>query len=120
MKNRKAPEGIWGERHDMETGDEWAAVKVTPSMLVQSGEREWVRLRAETDFAYMKDEAQLFYADGEKRTAIGPVSKLRFKLDHFTGVRFGLFLYSTEQAGGRATFSDFIYQTKVDGVWEKR
>ncbi len=120
MKNRKAPEGIWGERHDMETGDEWAAVKVTPSMLVQSGEREWVRLRAETDFAYMKDEAQLFYADGEKRTSIGPVSKLRFKLDHFTGVRFGIFLYSTEQAGGRATFSDFIYQTKVDGVWEKR
>ncbi len=141
MKNRKAPEGMWGERHDQEPGDEWASVKVTPSMLVAYGAAnsgnaanggavsgdaargasngEWVRLRVETDFAYMKDEAQLYFADGEKRTAIGPVSKLRFKLDHFTGVRFGLFVYGTEQVGGSASFADFVYQTKVDGAWEK-
>ena len=134
MKNRKAPEGMWGERHDQEPGDEWASVKVTPSMLVSYGEGacgetsasadgeakgEWVRLRFETDFAYMKDEAQGYYADDEKKMAIGPVSKLRFKLDHFTGVRFGLFVFSTEKTGGSASFADFVYQTKVDGAWEK-
>ena len=120
MKNRKAPEGLWGERHDVEAGDEWAAVKVTPSMMVSYGGKDgFVRLRFETDFAYMKDEAQGYFADGDARTAIGPVSKLRFKLDHFTGVRFGLFVFSTEKTGGSASFADFVYQTKVDGAWEK-
>ena len=121
MKNRKAPEGLWGERQDKETGDEWATVKVTPSMLVSyGGKKDWIRLRFETDFAYMKDVARAYFGDGEKRMAIGPVSKLCFKLDHFTGVRFGLFAYSTEKIGGSASFADFVYQTKVDGVWEKK
>ena len=67
----------------------------------------------------MRDEGRLYYYDGEERKALGPVSKLSFKLDHFTGVRFGLFVYGTEQAGASARFADFIYQKKVDGNWEK-
>ena len=116
MRNRKAPEGLWGERHDMEPGDELAAVKVMPSMLFDG---EWVRLRAETDFAYMRDMGSFYYMDGDQKKALGPVSKLCFKLDHFTGVRFGLFVYATQQTGGSASFADFIYQKKVDGSWEK-
>ena len=127
MRSRTAPEGLWGERHDKEPGTELAAVKVTPSMLVSfgsdangtGGKGEWVRLRAETDFYYMRDEGRLYYYDGGVRKALGPVSKLSFKLDHFTGVRFGLFVYGTEQAGASARFADFIYQKKVDGNWEK-
>jgi len=126
MKNRKAPEGIWGERHDTEPGDEWAAVKVTPEMLAYGQKEagdctgEWVKIGAETDFAYMRDMAKLFYVDDDGKKQIGPDSKLCYKLDHFTGVRFGLFVFSTKQAGGSAGFADFIYQTKTDGVWEKR
>ena len=161
MKNRKAPDGLWGERRDVEPGDELAAVKVTPSMLqegpyvdanaetkmaenaeenktseatkdgasvqesgkegnsVQESGNTWVRLRAEADFAYMRDEGRLYYMDGDERKALGPVSKLQFKLDHFTGVRFGLFVYSTEKPDACAGFADFIYQKKVDGMWER-
>ena len=38
-----------------------------------------------------------------------PGCSLEFKLDHFTGARFGLFVYSTKEAGGCASFSNFIY-----------
>ena len=34
----------------------------------------------------------------------GPAAKLKFRLDHFTGVRFALFVYSTEQTGGYEEF----------------
>lgn len=32
---------------------------------------------------------------------------LYFKLDHFCGVRPGLFCYATKELGGQAAFSDF-------------
>ena len=48
------------------------------------------------------------YEEGKWRT-IGTEQKLRFRLDHFTGCRFGLFVYSEEMAGGQAGFSDFRY-----------
>ena len=121
MKNRKAPDGMWGERHDTEAGDEWAAVKVTPSMLEagEDGSKTRITLRAETDFAYMKDVANLFYVENGVKKPLGPTSKLCFKLDHFTGVRFGLFIYATKETGGSASFTNFRYETKVDGAWEK-
>lgn len=40
---------------------------------------------------------------------LGNSKKLRFTLDHFSGVRFGLFCFSTKQAGGQAIFSNFQY-----------
>ena len=40
---------------------------------------------------------------------IGTEHKLRFRLDHFTGCRFGLFVMSELAPGGTAAFSDFIY-----------
>lgn len=117
MKNRAVPDGLWGERRDQEPGEEWAAVKVSPSM-TQGGEGK-VRLRAEANFAYMRDMARFSYVDGEERKPLGPDSKLAFKLDHFTGARFGLFVFSTQESGGAACFSDFCYEKKVDGTWEK-
>ncbi|MBP5222038.1 MAG: hypothetical protein J6Z35_02610 [Lachnospiraceae bacterium] len=79
---------------------------------------EKVTLRAEIDFTRMKDCAILYYSEQKEMRPFGPASKLRFLLDHFTGVRFGLFVFSTEKPGGSAVFSNFIYQKKNDGIWE--
>jgi hypothetical protein len=57
----------------------------------------------------MKDEAEFYYFIGDEWKKIGTTHKLYFKLDHFSGCRFGLFVYSTIRAGGYAEFSDFIY-----------
>ena len=68
-----------------------------------------IRFKIEADFEQMKDEAALFYDAGEGWTLIGSMQKLYFRLDHFTGCRFGLFIYATDEPGGEVTFSEFIY-----------
>ena len=56
-----------------------------------------------------EDHADCFaYINGE-RSRIGSSHRLRFRLDHFTGCRFGLFVMSELAPGGTAAFSDFIY-----------
>ena len=51
-----------------------------------------------------------YYDESQKKFIVfGKASKLRYTLDHFVGVRFALFNYSTKQAGGIAVFSDFKY-----------
>lgn len=69
-----------------------------------------VRFKIEVDFDHMKDEATLFYDAGEGWKQIGEIQKMNFRLDHFTGCRFGLFVYATETIGGRVTFSEFVYE----------
>jgi hypothetical protein len=65
------------------------------------------RVRIHVNFADEKDEAICgIFRDG-KWEKIGGVHKLSFRLDHFTGARFGLFVYSTKESGGKAGFSDF-------------
>lgn len=71
-----------------------------------------VRLKASVDFTMQKDEAEFFYDVGEGFQKIGITHKMRFTLDHFTGCRFGLFVYATEETGGSATFRDFRYIKK--------
>ena len=68
-----------------------------------------VRLKVQADFTEMKDEARFFYLEGGEWKRIGPVHKLYFRLDHFTGCRFGLFVYSTKETGGKAGFRSFLY-----------
>lgn len=58
------------------------------------------------DFENMKDEAEFFYVENGERKQLGGKHRLFFKPDHFTGCRAGLFMYSTEVAGGYADFSD--------------
>lgn len=55
------------------------------------------------------DEAAFYYSKAGEWVRLGPVHKLYFKLDHFTGCRFGLFVYSTKQTGGTAQFRKFVY-----------
>lgn len=49
---------------------------------------------------------------GESFTALGKPHKLYFTLDHFTGCRAGLFLYSTKETGGHAAFADFRFEAE--------
>ena len=41
---------------------------------------------------------------------IGSKEPITFTLDHFTGARFGLFLFSEAISGGRAVFKAFNYE----------
>ncbi len=63
-----------------------------------------VTLHFDADFTDMKDTVSF---------NIGPEHKMYFRLDHFTGNRAGLFLYSTKYFGGSATFSDFILTQNI-------
>ena len=65
------------------------------------------RFRIEACFEDEKDEAECFIQEDGKWKKIGGTHKLHFRLDHFTGARFGLFVYSTKEPGGKAGYSDF-------------
>lgn len=68
-----------------------------------------VVLKVHTDFTDKVDEATFYYlVDGEWKN-IGIKQKQYFKMDHFTGCRFGLFLFSTKQTGGYVDFMEFRY-----------
>ena len=69
-----------------------------------------VTFKLKADFNDMIDEAKFYYKTEKAWKKLGPTHKLYFKLDHFVGCRFGLFLYSTKEIGGEAAFSDFKYQ----------
>lgn len=69
-----------------------------------------VTLKVFLDFCDKKDTAAFFYEDNGSWKALGIRHKLYFKLDHFTGCRFGLFAYATRQTGGWADFMKFRYQ----------
>lgn len=88
--------------------------KIVAKVPVQS---DTVTLRADCDFSLGKDTAEFFFATERKEVEtefakLGNTHKLFFKLDHFVGCRFGLFLFSTEVTGGVAEFSEFRYRTE--------
>ena len=91
---------IWGERNDREPAQEIETAPLSGDVIT---------LCAETDFTMMKDEGRFgVYENGIVRP-FGETVKLRYRLDHFTGVRFGLFIFSTKETGGSAVFSNFNY-----------
>lgn len=67
-------------------------------------------VKAEFDFTNLKDEVKFFYKDGAEWKQIGKSHKVYFLLDHFCGVRAGLFVYATETAGGVGKFDDFVME----------
>jgi len=105
MRSRMADnDSLQAMQEDGADGIEWETVPVQQSI---------VHLKIKAEFAKMQDEAQFFYdSDGDRADwkQIGITHKLYFKMDHFTGCRFGLFVYATEETGGRAGFSRFHYQ----------
>lgn len=76
---------------------------------------EKVHLKVSADFTGGKDEAEFFYLDAQNEwKKIGVTKRLYFKLDFFTGCRFGLFVYATKEIGGKAGFADFKYIKSSD------
>ncbi len=73
-------------------------------------EQKKTRLRAVVRFAGLKGEVFFAYQDASGWKPLGPVHTMAFALDHFTGCRFGLFLYATKETGGSASFSRFTYR----------
>ena len=71
-----------------------------------------LRVRISADFGNKDSDVDVavceIYMNG-KFMKIGTEHKLRFRLDHFTGCRFGLFVMSERTAGGKGGFSDFVY-----------
>ena len=107
---------IWGERHDDEPFEEVECVPLdSPIVTMHAGvcfdHRTVQRNHNQGLIPQSDDTVSFFYgSDPEHLAKIGTDHKLEFKLDHFTGVRFGLFVYSTKETGGSASFSNFIYR----------
>ncbi len=74
-----------------------------------STDKKLIKLKIKADFTNMKDEAEFFYENENSWIKIGITQKLYFKMDHFTGCRFGLFAYATKESGGSARFYKFTY-----------
>lgn len=87
MKERVCQEGMMSNKYA--ESDE---IRVSIDSPIQT-------LSFDADFLNMKDEVTF---------NLGPAHKMYFKLDHFTGNRAGLFIYSTKSPGGKATFSKFV------------
>ena len=70
-----------------------------------------LELKATFNLEHNKENVQFAFADNLDDSAdfenFGAPVKLRYTLDQFVGVRFALFCYSTEKAGGKTTFKDF-------------
>ena len=82
-------------------------LNVTDGIVVGSHQ---IDFRLEADFRNMKDEARCYCrVNNGDWLPIGSVHKLYFKLDHFTGCRFGLFCYAVKETGGSACFREFLY-----------
>lgn len=94
MLSNTSKGGIWDLTE--EEGDVEEVVKIEGS-----------RLTVKVVCDFNKDQATCFIkcADGFKQ--IGTPHDLRFRLDHFTGARFGLSCFSTVRTGGTAVFKNF-------------
>ena len=69
-----------------------------------------LELGLEFDLTKPEQKVRLMYREGENRfVQLGEDVQLRYTLDQFVGVRFALFCYSTQKAGGRAVFTNFNY-----------
>jgi len=102
MKKGPNPEdGIWGPKGgDKMPGTELARIPFDGPI---------AKLKVKANFVDNIDEAEFYYKSGEEWVKLGETHKLQFRLDHFCGCRFGLFLFSTKTTGGLADFMNFVY-----------
>lgn len=68
------------------------------------------RVRISANFTDMADTAEFAWKNGRHWETVGEKHKLYFRLDHFVGCRFALAVYATQESGGEAVFTDFVYQ----------
>jgi beta-xylosidase len=99
--NPGKPDNTMGQTCDKKPGEEYARIPL-------SGENATLKVHA--CFDDMKDEATFYFLDDAEWKKIGITQKLYFGLDHFVGCRFGLFMYSTKNIGGKASFRHFVIE----------
>ena len=109
---------IWGERRDDEPFEEVECIPLeSPIVTLYAGvcfdSATVQRSEHSSLIPNADDTVSFFYVSKsehpEQVKKLGSDHKLEFKLDHFTGARFGLFIYSTKEIGGNANFSEFTY-----------
>ena len=109
MKHTEPEQPAWMGSVDAEPGTEVARIPA---------EGDTLTLCVTCDFTDGRDTAEFFFRAGDAEqeedfTKLGEPHKLYFRLDHFVGCRFGLFMFSTKATGGTAEFSRFRYRTDV-------
>ena len=94
------------------SGDVWN-LSDEPGELIEKREIDssklLLRLTAIFEGEGIEDTAFCEIDTGAGFETIGKPHKLTFRLDHFTGCRFGLFISSEKKNGGEAGFSNFRY-----------
>ena len=100
MKNSISTDNTWNLTSN--PGDEQELILLSDDKL---------KIKINADFSDGKDEAVCSIMDSSGWRQIGCVHKMTFRLDHFTGARFGLFMYSTLEMGGTVGFKDFVYKS---------
>lgn len=69
-----------------------------------------VRVGITAEFGAWEDWAWFWYEENQVWKQLGERQKLYFKLDHFTGCRYALSVFSTEETGGYGDFLAFAYE----------
>ena len=107
--------GFWGERNDDKEPTELEAVRVAEPVVKLSAKVVFDMASCDEDqikHVNHDDAVRFSYQlkDKQSKNRLGPACGLEFKLDHFTGARFGLFNFATKETGGSVYFSDFEYE----------
>ena len=90
------------------SGDIWN-LSEEPGVIQESFEFEGDTIRLRLSAVFEQDTTVCEVDLGQGFRQIGSEHQLSFRLDHFTGCRFGLFVYSEKETGGSAGFMDFRY-----------
>lgn len=72
-----------------------------------------IELKLDANFEKEIDQVTFFYREAAGVGAwkkLGEACPVYFALDHFTGCRYGLSVFSTKKTGGSAVFHDFNYR----------
>lgn len=104
MRKRADNGEVWGYE-DQEATDELC------EEICYDGDTVTFRLEASFE---ENDEALFYYKKDSEWKMLGCRHNLIFRLDHFTGCRFGLFSYATKESGGSAEFSNFRYECSYE------
>lgn len=78
-----------------------------------------VTLRAVCDFREGRDTVRFFLQDGAAWKPVGIPHTMHYRLDHFMGCRFGLFVQATRTIGGTGAFSDFVYPAPEETIGDQ-
>ncbi len=78
-----------------------------------------IYFKAECDFTDKKDVAYFYYSlEGTKWKKIGTKLKMTYTLPHFMGYRYGLFNFTTKNAGGYVDFDYFRIKNELTEIPE--